>query len=172
MDLQTMFVIDLVLAALVLIVMVGLLFYLAMHHRRLGRETGRQVGTADIPIGLAPGELTEGATERATPRRTPPREFYESIGPRRGEEMKLRLYSPENYQRELGGDGSALKRSGFVAVLRAYRMLEDKWLEYPPQPAAKLIKLAPEDYKVDEEHKALLLRRLPHGFPVSARDAI
>ena len=67
MDLQTMFVIDLVLAALVLIVMVGLLFYLAMHHRRLGRETGRQVGTADIPIGLAPCELTEGATERATP---------------------------------------------------------------------------------------------------------
>ena len=86
--------------------------------------------------------------------------------------MKLRLYSPENYQRELGGDGSALKRSGFVAALRAYRMLEDKWLEYPPQPAAKLIKLAPEDYKVDQEHKALLLRKLPHGFPVSARDVI
>ena len=79
MDLQTMFVIELVLGAVMLTVMVGLLLYLAMEHRRLRRETGRQVETADIPVGLAPGELTEGATERATPRRTPPREFYESI---------------------------------------------------------------------------------------------
>ena len=172
MSLMTMFIIELVLAVVLLIVMVGLLLYLARDRRRLRRETGRQVGTADIPVGLAPGEPTEGATERATPRHTPHREFYESIGPRRGEEMKLRLYSPENYQRELGGDGSALKRSGFIAALKAYRMLEDEWLEYPLQPAAKLIRLAPEDYEVDEEHKALLLRRLPHGFPVSARDAI
>jgi hypothetical protein len=172
MNLQTMFIIELVLGAVMLTVMVGLLLYLAMDHRRLRRETGRQVGTADIPVGLASREPTEGATERATPRHTLRREFYKSIGPRRGEEMKLRLYSPENYQHELGGDGSALKRSGFVAALRAYRMLEDEWLEYPPQPAAKVIRLTPEDYKVDEEHKALLLRRLPHGFPLSARDAI
>ena len=86
--------------------------------------------------------------------------------------MKLRLYSPENYQRELGGDGGALRRSGFIAALKPYRMLEGEWFEYPLQPAARLIRLAPEDYKVDEEHKALLLKRLPHGFPVSARDAI
>ena len=86
--------------------------------------------------------------------------------------MKLRLYSPENYHHELGGDGSALKRNGFIAALKPYRMLEDEWLEYPLQPAAKLMRLAPVDYEVDEEHKALLLKRLPHGFPVSARDAI
>ena len=86
--------------------------------------------------------------------------------------MKLRLYSPENYQHELGGDGSALKRSGFIAALKPYRLLEDEWLEYPLQPAARSIKLAPEDYEVDEEHRVLLLRRLPHGFPLSARDAI
>ena len=172
MDSQTMFIIVLVLAVVLLIVMVGSLLYLAMDHRRLRRETGRQVGTADMPVGPTPGEPTNVATERATPHRTPYREFYESTGPRRGEEMKLRLYSPENYQRELGGDGSALKRSGFIAALKPYRMLEDEWLEYPLQPAAKLIRLAPEDYEVDEEHKALLLRRLPHGFPVSARDAI
>jgi hypothetical protein len=65
MDLQTMFVIELVLGAVMLTVMVGLLLYLAMEHRRLRRETGRQVGTADIPVGLAPGELTERATPLA-----------------------------------------------------------------------------------------------------------
>ncbi len=84
--------------------------------------------------------------------------------------MKLRLYSPENYQRELGGDGSALRRSGFIAALKACKMLEDESLEYPLRRAAKLIRLAPEDFEVDEEHKALLLKRLPHGFPVSALD--
>ena len=172
MDLQTMFIIELVLAVVLLIVMVGTLLYLARDHRRLRRETGRQVGTADIPVGLTPDEPTNGATERAAPHYTPHREFYESVGPRRGEEMKLRLYSPENYQRELGKDGSALRRSGFIAALKPYKMLEDEWLEYPLQPAAKLMWLAPEDYEVDEEHKALLLKRLPHGFPVSARDAI
>ena len=172
MSLETMFIIELVLAAFVIIVIVGTLIYLAMQHRRLRRETGLQVGTADIPVGLTPDEPTNGATESVAPHYTPHREFYERIGPRRGEEMKLRLYSPENYQRELGGDGSALKRSGFIAALKAYRLLEDEWLEYPLQPAAKLIRLASEDYEVDEEHKALLLRRLPHGFPISARDAI
>ncbi len=172
MSLMTMFIFELVLVAVLLIVMVGTLLYIAIDHRRLRRETGRQVGTADIPVGLASGEPTSGGTEGATPRHTLHREFYESIGPRRGEEMKLRLYSPENYQRELGGDGSALKHSGFIAALKAYRMLEDKWLEYPLQPAARSIRLAPEAYEVDEEHKALLLRRLPHGFPVSARDEI
>ena len=172
MDLQTMFIIELVLGVVLLIVMVGLLLYLARDHRRLRHETGRQVGTADMPVGLASAEPTNGATERVAPHHTPHREFYESIGPRRGEEMKLRLYSPENYHHELGGDGSALKRSGFIAALKAYKMLEGEWLEYPLQPAARLIRLAPEDYEVDEEHKTLLLRRLPHGFPVSARDAI
>ena len=172
MSIERMFIIQLVLGAVLLIVMVGLLRYLARDHRRLRRETGRQVGTADIPVGLTPDEPTNGATESVAPHYTPHREFYESIGPRRGEEMKLRLYSPENYQRELGGDGGALKRSEFIAALKPYRMLEGEWLEYPLQPAARLMRLAPEDYKVDEEHKALLLKRLPHGFPVSARDAI
>ena len=39
MNLQTMFVTELVLGAVMLTVMVGLLLYLAMEHRRLRRET-------------------------------------------------------------------------------------------------------------------------------------
>jgi hypothetical protein len=52
MSLMTMFIIELVLVAVLLIVMVGTLLYIAIDHRRLRRETGRQVGTADIPVGL------------------------------------------------------------------------------------------------------------------------
>ncbi len=46
MDLETMFVTELVLAAVLLIVMVGTLLYLVMDHRRLWRQTGRQAGIA------------------------------------------------------------------------------------------------------------------------------
>ncbi len=84
--------------------------------------------------------------------------------------MKLRLYSPENYQHELGGDGSVLKRNGFMAALKAYTIPEDEWLECSPRKAADLLRLESGEYEVDEEHKAILLRRLPRGFPTCARD--
>ena len=58
MNLETMFIFELVLVALVLLVMVGTLLYLAMEHRRLRRETRQQVGTADIPVGPATDEPT------------------------------------------------------------------------------------------------------------------
>ncbi len=35
-----------------------------------------------------------------------------------------------------------------------------------------VLELAPEDYEVDEERSALLLRRLPLGMPMSARDVL
>ena len=48
MDLDTMVITELMLAAVLLIVMVGALFYLAMDHRRLWRQTGRQAGIAAL----------------------------------------------------------------------------------------------------------------------------
>lgn len=89
--------------------------------------------------------------------------------------MKIRLYSLNDYESELKGDGDAFGRDGYVAALKAYgrtdsMMLEDEWLECSPRKAATLLGLAPGEYGVDEEHKAILLRRLPHGFPACARD--
>ena len=93
--------------------------------------------------------------------------------------MKMRLYSLNDYESELEGDGDAFGRDGYVAALKTYRraiaaprvdMLEDEWLECSPRKAASLLGLAPGEYGVDEEHKAILLRRLPHGFPACARD--
>lgn len=48
MDLETMFVAELVLAAVLLIVMVGTLLYLAIDHSRLWCQTGRQAGIAAL----------------------------------------------------------------------------------------------------------------------------
>ena len=68
---------------------------------------------------------------------------------------------------------------GYGVALKAYRRaivaprvdtLEDEWLECSPRKVASLLGLAPGQYGVDEEHKAILLRRLAHGFPACARD--
>ena len=170
MSLETIFFFELMLAALVIIgTMVGVV-YIGLHDRRIRRQTGRLVGTADIAVGLTPDELARGVTESPAPRRPPRREFYERIGLPRGEEMKMRLYSLNDYESELKGDGDAFGRDGYVAALKGYMMLEDEWLDCSPRKAAGLLGLAPGEYGVDEEHKAILLRRLPHGFPACARD--
>lgn len=48
MDLETMFVTELVLAAVLLIVKVGTLLYIAIDHRRLWHQTGRHAGIAAL----------------------------------------------------------------------------------------------------------------------------
>lgn len=170
MSLETMFFFELVLVALVIIGTVAGAVYIGLHDRRIRRQTGRLVGTADIAVGLAPDELARGMTESPAPRQPPRREFYERIGLQRGVEMKMRLYSLNDYESELKGDGDAFGRDGYVAALKGYMMLEDEWLDCSPRKAAGLLGLAPGEYGVDEEHKAILLRRLPHGFPACARD--
>ena len=170
MSLETIFFFELMLAALVIIgTMVGVI-YIGLHDRCIRRQTGRLVGTADVAVGLTPDEVARGVTESPAPRRPPRREFYERIGLPRGEEMKMRLYSLNDYESELKGDGDAFGRDGYVAALKGYMMLEDEWLDCSPRKAAGLLGLAPGEYGVDEEHKAILLRRLPHGFPACARD--
>ncbi len=172
MSLETMFFFELLLVALVIIGTVVGVVYIGLHDRRIRRQTGRLVGTADIAVGLAPDELARGITESPAPRRPPRREFYERIGLPRGAEMKMRLYSLNDYESELEGDGYVLRGEGYVAALKAYMMLEDDWLECSPRRAADLLGLGPGEYGVDEEHKAILLRRLPHGFPACARDCL
>ena len=42
--------------------------------------------------------------------------------------------------------------------------MDERWEDYPPDRAADVLELAPEDYEIDEERSALLLRRLPPGM--------
>lgn len=112
-------------------------------------------------------EEPEGATTAAAP---PPREYYKSMGLETTEEMKIRLYSLDEYREDIGGDAEASRSGRFVAALKAYRQLDDDWYDYPPNRAADVLELTPEDYEVDDERGVLLLRRFPPGLPVSSRD--
>ncbi len=167
MSLDTIFTLEVVLAVVLLAAAAGGALYLAVSNRRAQRETGREVSAAYIPVGTAPEE-SENTPERATPRESR-REFYKSMGLETTEDMKIRLYSLEEYQDELGGT-RARPDSGFVAATKAYRQLDEEWYNYSPRKAAEVLELAPEDYEVDGERSALLLRRLPPGLPLEARD--
>ncbi len=175
MSLDAMFTLELLLVAVVVVVIVAGALFITLRARRIRHQTGRRVGTADVPVGTAADEETGGGdvvTEGATPRRPPRREFYKSMGLETTEEMKIRLYSFEEYEDELGGEADALSRGGYVAALKAYRMLDEEWHDYNPDKAAEVLELSPRDYEVDRERQAMLLRRLPPGLPISARDAL
>ena len=102
----------------------------------------------------------------------PRRDFYERLALEKSDEIRFHLYSLDQYQSELGGDAGVLEREGFVGVLKAYRMINGEWYDYPPQKAENLLRLESGDYKIDEQRGALLFRKLPHGFPLSAQDAL
>ncbi|MCA1715873.1 MAG: hypothetical protein LC781_03110 [Actinobacteria bacterium] len=170
MSLDTMFTFLLLILVVVVAVAVGGAAYIMVTNRRTRRETGRAVGTAGAPAGAEPDEDEGGSTGRVESRE-PRREFYKSMGLETTEDMKIRVYSVEEYRDELGGTRAG-SNGGFVAALKAYRQLDDDWVEYSPRKAADVLELAPEDYEVDEEHSALLLRRLPPGLPESARDVL
>jgi hypothetical protein len=172
MSLDAMFTLELLLGAVVVVVIVAGALYISLRNRQIRRQTGRQEGTADVPVGTAADEAANGVTERTAPHQPPRREFYKSMGLETTEDMKLRLYSLDEYESELGGDSGALSGSGFLAALKAYRMLDDEWHDYNPDKAADVLELTPGDYEVDRERHALLLRRLPPGTPISARDAV
>jgi hypothetical protein len=180
MSLDTLFFFELVLVALLIIGTVAGAVYIGLQDRRIRRQTGRLVGTADIAVGLALDDLARGVIESPAPHQPPRREFYERIGLPRGEEMKMRLYSLNDCESELEGDGDALRCDGYVGALKAYwrviaaprvDMLEDEWLECSPRKVAGLMGLAPEEYGVDEEHKAILLRRIRTGSRLALETA-
>jgi|SRR5215212_2718373 len=172
MSLDTIFTLELVLAVGVLVIIVAGAIYLSLHERRGQRQTSRRVSTGNVPAGTAHGEPTDGAADRATSRRTPRREFYKSMGLETSEDMKLRLYSSAEYESELGGESDALSASGFLAGLKAYRMLDGEWYDYSPRKAAGVLELSHGDYEVDRQRQVLLLRRLPPGLPTSAWDTL
>jgi hypothetical protein len=53
-----------VLLLLLVAVIAGCVVYMAVADRRIRREAGRRVGTADVPVGAEPDERAADATER------------------------------------------------------------------------------------------------------------
>ena len=78
MSFETIFMFELLLAAVVVAVISGGVIYLAIRNRRTRHETGGEVGKADVTVDTTPEESTEDTAERAP--REPRREFYKSMG--------------------------------------------------------------------------------------------
>lgn len=115
-------------------------------------------------------EFRNEARRRAAGRQGDGREFYKSLGLGTGEQIKIRLFTLDEYRDELGGDADAAGGERFIGALKAYRRFDDDWYETPPEKAAAPLDLAEGEYRLDEERRVLLLKKLPPGIPPSARD--
>lgn len=115
-------------------------------------------------------EYYEEARRRASEHRGDGREFYKSLGLGTGEQIKIRLFTLDEYRNELGGDADSAGSERFVGALKAYRQFDGDWYETPPEKAAAPLDLREGEYRLDEECRVLLLKKLPPGIPPSARD--
>lgn len=167
---NTAFTFELLIVAVLVVVVVGGALYITVTNRRKERETGREVGSAGIPVGVGPEGPDEDAGRSAP--HVPHREFYKRMSLENDEDMKMHLYSLDEYRGELGGDTGAFGNERFIGALRAWRPVGDEWYDFPPDRAADVLDLAPEEYEVDRERGVLLLRRLPRGLPTEARDVL
>lgn len=167
---NTLFTFELLIVAVMVAVIVGGALYITMTNRRRRRETGREVGSAGIPVGVGP-EGPDEATGRSVPH-VPHREFYKRMSLENDEDMKMHLYSLDEYAGDLGGDVTAFGGERFIGAIKAYRPVGDEWYDFPPDRAADVLDLAPEEYEIDRERGVLLLRRLPRGLPSEARDVL
>ncbi|CAN5700433.1 hypothetical protein BH20ACT11_BH20ACT11_08220 [soil metagenome] len=115
-------------------------------------------------------EFADQSRRRASEHQSDGREFYKSLGLGTGEQVKIRLFTLDEYRGDLGGDDSSVGDERFIGALKAYRQFDDDWYETPPEKAASPLDLGEDDYRLDEERKVLLLKKLPPGIPPAARD--
>ena len=78
-NLEMLFLFELLLVALMIIWAVAGAVYIAIHDRRIRRETGCRVGTADIAVGATFQERASVTAQGPAPHRPPRRDFYERI---------------------------------------------------------------------------------------------
>lgn len=157
MSFNLIFVLELLLVALLILGAIAGAIYLASGNRRGSERVDPSAGLSGSPEQRAEMD---------------PREFYKRMSLESDEDMKMRLYSMDDYRKELGGDPRSYGSGRFVAALKAYRPVGDDWYDFPPESAARVLDMEPGDYEVDGEHGVLLLHRLPHGLPSEARDVI
>lgn len=167
---EGLFSFGLLFVLVIAVVVVGTAVYAARLRRRGEDLTPeRDVATpSGRPAGAAPDGTAASPTDVSAPSGAP-HEYFKSMGLESGEEMKMRVYSLDEYAEELGGDAHTARSGHHIAVLKAYRPVDDEWYDYPPDRAARVLGLASEDYEVDAQRSALLLKRL---LPGSARDVL
>lgn len=158
MNLDLMFTLELLLVVVLLVGLASGAIYLWV----MGRKQGEEAPNREEALGTRASLDVDALSW----------EFFKRLSLETGEEMRARLYSIAEYENQFGGDFGTPGTGRFVAALKAYRWLDDEWYEYSPEKAADVLDLAREDYHVDEEHKALLLKRLPPGIPVPVGDVL
>jgi hypothetical protein len=166
---------------LLLVAILALVAVFVVNHFFGGRSRGGASGTERVPRGRSSGGSRgfhyhggKGAGERnlreqREVRPGPPYQFYKSIGIGEENDVRVDFYPPDAYEEHLGGEPGELNAGGFIAATKAYRPIEDDWYEMPLDRAVEALELEPEDYEADAERGALLLRKLPTGFPASVR---
>lgn len=115
-------------------------------------------------------EFQDEARRRASGSNPGGREFYKSLGLGTGEQVKVRLYTLDEYRDDLGGGVGNLTDGRFIGAMKTYRKMGDDWYETPPQSSTDALDLRENDYRLDSERNILLLKKLPPGVPPSARD--
>lgn len=147
----------LVLVVLLVLGAVAGAFYLSSSKRRGGEQIDRSEGLSGSPEQRAKSD---------------PHEFYMRTSLENDEDMKIHLYSINEYEDEFGGSFQSQGAGRFVAALKSYRPVGDEWYVLPPKRAAGILDLSPREYEVDGDHGALLLHKLPRGLPIEARDLL
>lgn len=157
MGFDIIFVLELVLVLLLALGAIAGAFYISSMNRRGGERVDRSEGLSGSPEQRVEAD---------------PHEFYKRTSLENDEDMKMHLYSINEYESEFGSDLRSHGAGRFIAALKSYRSVEDEWYDVPPERAARVLDLLPEEYEVDGEHGALLLRKLPRGLPIEARDLL
>ncbi len=123
MGFDFVFALKLVLVALLILGAIAGAFYIASSNRRGGE----------------PGDGTEGRSGSAEQRaQADPHEFYKRSSLENDEDMKMHLYSVNEYEMEFGRDLHSRGGSRFVAALKSYRPVGDEWYALPPERAARV----------------------------------
>lgn len=99
--------------------------------------------------------------------------YYLRTGRLRGSiDMRVRLYSLEDYDTELGGKREASRSDGFVAALKAYGYHDDDWHPMSCKQAISSLGLEARECEADNDCGTILLRKLPEGLPDKAGDKL
>ena len=145
---------------MVLLLVVGAIagaLYVASQNRSGGERVDRSEG------------LSGSSEQRA---QIDPHEFFKRMSLENDEDMKMHLYSVDEYEKEFGSSLRSRGAGRFIGALKAYRPVGDEWYDFPPDRAARVLDMEDGTYEVDAEHGVLLLHKLPHGLPTEARDVL
>ncbi len=127
MNFSQIFTFELALVVLLVLGAIAGALYLASLNRRGGERVDRSEGLSGSPEQRAKAD---------------PHEFYKRTSLENDEDMKMHLYSVDEYEREFGRNLRSEGAGRFVAALKCYRPVGDEWYDLPPERAARVLNMS------------------------------